>query len=592
MALKKVLFILSMVVTSLLTAQEEKQEQKGQEKQKKEKPQGDIKTPDFVKKSVKYHGNLNLSTNYYTATNIEERRPSNVIRMNYNSKLEVGRHFKMPLNIMMSSLPVHFGEFGDEKTIGDYTARDFYENPANTVQTGLYYKKLKVDLGTNSSRYSDLTMSGLPMFGAGVTWNPGVFILQANYGVSAHAIEQDLANSVAGQYRREIRSFKLGFGKVGEKHIALNFVYGMDDTSSVTKVDSSVYAQTGLVTGIDFSVPIGKKIKWKGEVAGSIFTRNQKSDKFDLSQIGSSQLEQVNNFFPFTFSTFADGAAKTSLVQNYKYWSLNLQGEYIGAGFITMGQPFMQNDRVDLTASPSVKLLKGKINWSLNGGYRVNNLSGTKSSTLNQVLLSSNLAVQFSKNLTIAGNYSNFGVNNNVVLDTLKVQNVAETFGFIPTYTWKDNAGQNTVNGSIIKNDFEDFNVVSGALSSNSSIVFSGGYNRTFTKLPLTLGLNASQFDLKSSLTELHTTNMSLVSGYSFFKKKLKLNLTTTYSLNRSDQPDSDNQLSLRLSVNYTSPFGTKLNLSTSNNEYNYAATSGLDFYRENLFNISISQKF
>lgn len=575
MTREKVLFILSLLIAVNTIAQN-----------------SDIKKPDFIKKSVKYHGNFSLSTNYYTATNFENRRPTNVIRMNYTSKLEVGRFFKMPINIMMSSLPVHFGEFGDEKSIGEYTARDFYVNPANTVQTGLYYKKVKLDLGTNSTRYSDLTMSGLPMFGAGFTWNPGKFIVQGNYGVSAHAIEQDSANSVAGQYRREIKSFKFGYGKLDKNYVAFNFVHGKDDTSSVASVDTSVYAQTGLVTGIDFLVTFSKKVKWKGEIAGSVFTRNQKSDDFNLEAVGNSQLTRFSEYFPFTYSTFADFAAKTSLMQNYKLWSLNLQGEYIGAGYITMGQPFMQNDRVDLTANPSVKLFKGKINWSVNGGYRVNNLSGIKSSTLNQVLLSTNVAVQLNRNLSVVGSYSNFGINNNVVLDTLRVQNVTQTYSVIPTYNWKDKGGQNTVNASAVMNDFQDFNVVSGALSSNTSTVYSGGYNRTFTKIPLRLGLSGSQFDLKSQGNEVHTSNTSLVTGYSFFKKSLKLNLTTTYSLNRSNQPQSDNQISLRLSARYTSPFGMSLNLSASNNEYNYAATSALDFYRENLFNISVSQKF
>lgn len=555
--------------------------------------QVEIAKPDFIKKSVRFHGSLGLSSSYYTATNITARRPGSVVRMNYNSKLEVGRYFKMPLQISMSTLPVHFGSFAQQKAFNTFTVSDFIENPVNTIRTGIEYKSFKLDLGTNSSQYSKLTMSGLPMFGAGITWNPGVLILQANYGVSAHAIERDSINFIAGQFRRIMQSVKFGLGNVNKSYFALNVVQGKDDIGSVTSIDSTVNSQQGLVVSLDFALQFSKTVKWKSELAGSLYTQDGKSTEIDASDLNIGAIDfLVENVMPLRVSTFADFALQSELMQSYKNWSLGLKGEYIGAGFRTMGQPFLQPDRLDLTVNPSMKLFKNKVNFSLNGGYRLNNLSGTKGATMNQIIAATSLTVNATKGLSLSFNYSNFGVENDQIGDTLRIKNTTQSFGFSPSYTKEGKHGSNTFGLSSSYNDFKDFNVVSGSLSSNASTVFSGNYNRSFNKYPLTLGASLSQFDMTSSLFEVHTTNASLITGYSFFKKTLRANLTSTYSINRSAAPDSDNQLTFRLSVDYTTPFKMNINLSASNNEYNYGATSGLSFYRENLIQLGITQKF
>lgn len=554
----------------------------------------DIAKPDFVKKSVRFHGSIGINGNYYTATNIDARRPANVGRFSFNSSFEVGRYFKMPLSINMSSLPVHYGSFEDHQGTGNTTVLEFLQNPVNTVGLGLHYKTFKLDFGTsNSVQYSDLTMGGLPMFGAGLSWNLGkAIVLQVNHGVAAQAIDQDTSNFVQGQYRRDITAVKFGFGNIQKSYMALNVVYGADQVGSVNSIDSSVYAESGIVASVDFNFKIGRAANWKGEIAGSIFTGDHSADEIDLSSLGIAQLDQITGYFPFKTSTFADFAAKSSISQSYKYWSLALNGEYIGAGFRTMGQPFLQADRIDLTVNPSMKLFKNKVNFSINGGYRINNLSGTKSATMNQILASSNLSITAAKGFTLNFNYSNFGVNNNAIGDTLRVRNTSQAFGFSPSYTHEGKHGSNVYSASATYNDFQDFNIVSGALNSNASMVYSASYNRTFKNNPLTIGFSGSQFDMSSTLFEVHTTNLSLPIGYSFFKKTLTTNLTSTYSINRAGGPDSDNQLSFRLTVGYNAPFGLQLNLSASNNQYNYAATSGLDFYAENLIQLGLRQKF
>lgn len=548
-----------------------------------------LEVPDFLKQRLSFEGVVGTSANFYNASGIDARRPSNVSNVFLNSKLLVGRYIQIPANINFTSLPVHYGSFETQQSFGDFSLMDFVVNPINTFNTGLYYKDLKWDIGTVSNNMSRLTMSGVPMFGTGVSFNHKKLILQTNHGISQHAIERDLDHNIIGQYKRTLQSYKLGMGNLNRSYFAFNFIKGEDDTTSITMDSLSTEAQVGVVAGFDFGFRITKNLRFSGEFASSLFTSDLTSSDIEFDH---PAVNAINKILPFKLSTFADIAFITELNQTYKKWSLGMRSEYIGAGFRTMGQPFLQADRLDLTVSPRTRLFKNKINLNLTGGYRVNNLSGTKGNTMNQFISNSSITANITDDLMLYVQYSNFGVENNVIGDSLRIRNITQTLVIAPVYTTEDNGGRNTYNLNLTLNDFEDFNAISGALNSNVSQVYSGGIYRSFYKKPLTIGFSLSSFNLNSELLTINTNNVSITTGYKFFEDKLKLNLITTYSMNKNNGSNGSSQITSRLRTSYETKDGWSFSLSASNNSFDYSASSALDFYRENLLEVGLTKSF
>lgn len=540
-------------------------------------------------KKLQFNGNLGFYGDFYsmasdTSDAIKARRPGSVGRMNLNSTLSYG-NISVPISLMYTV--GQRSAFLPQLNNGNFI--DFIRNPSNRIGIAPEYKWLRVLLGTQVPQYSELSVGDLPVFGAGVNLTPGLFRLSVFAGTSQLAIEEDSTKNIQGIYARKMYSGKIGIGKEEASHLYLIATMMEDDTTSLVKRPVGTMPRNGLLTSLDYRINIGKQIYFKGEVAGSAFTRDSRNKLIVSDQM---PINLPSSIFKIQESSRFDYAAALTLAKNGKNFGIKITGKYIGDGFVPLGYPFMQTDKLDVTINPRFNLFNDKFQLSGSVGKRINNLSGTRAATTTQTIGSADMNVQLTSGFSVSAAFSNFDFRNSITMDTLRVQMVTMSYSISPTYMYsgKKNLHVITMVGS--QNTFTDFNTISGALNDNDSRTALLTYFLSSLNTPFNVSTTLSYFDNISSIGMLTTGSANLSFGYRFFKKKLNTTAGIAYTTNTLDALNAGSQIITNLRLKYS--LNKKINLSVygSVNLFRYGTERPGVAYRENLLRLALTYKF
>ena len=505
------------------------------------------------KKPVNISGDMGVYGDFYhmnsdTLGAVAPRRPDALGRLVVNVSINI-KDFSMPISM---ALPT--GQFGvilpSVPKIPNAPYLNFKElvkNPLNRIGIAPKYKWCQVLLGSQIPHYSELSVGDLAVFGAGVNLTPGKFRLSVFSGTSQMAVQQDTTKNIQGIYARKIHSAKIGFGHEDSSHFYLIGSMMKDDTSSLKFKPTTLMPQTGILTAIDFRIKLSKKSYVKGEVAGSAFTRDMRSK--ELPSFSPSPPKDLFN--PKESSRF-DYASVLSIGRDGKNFGIKATGRYYGDGFVPMGYPFLQTDRLELTVDPRFLLFKNKIQLSGSIGIRVNNLSGIRATTTTQTIGSANLNLQVTENLSLAGSYSNFGFRNSVLNDTFRVEMVTESWSVSPSYNLQTKSSMHNFTLMYAQNVFNDFNTVTGKLNNNDASNGAFSYMLSMLKSPFSANTLISYFENNTSYGKLMTKAVNVGFGYKFFKKKLSTTAGLTYADNTLGATSSGSQIMTLLGVKYT----------------------------------------
>jgi hypothetical protein len=535
------------------------------------------------------NGNMSLSGDFYsmnadTSAAIKARRPGSVGRMVVNSTLTYG-DFSLPISLMLS--------VGQHSAIlppfGNRSFIDFIRDPSNRIGLAPRYKWIQVLLGTQVPQYSELSVGDLPVFGAGLSLTPGLFRFSCFAGTTQLAIEEDPTRNIQGIYARKMYSAKIGMGKEEATHLYFITTLMADDTTSLVKRPVNTMPRNGLLAALDYRIKIGKQVYLKGEFAGSAYTRDSRSKLVATDQM---PINLPPSIFRIQESSRFDYAGALTLAKDGKIFGIKLTGKYIGDGFMPLGYPFMQTDRLDVTINPRFNLFKDKFQLSGSFGKRINNLSGARAATTTQTIGNADMNVQITEGLSVAASFSNFDFRNSITLDTLRVQMVTMSYSLSPTYTYTGKKNMHTLSVLFSKNTFTDFNTISGALNDNDSRTVLLTYLLANLTTPFTMSATLSYFDNLSSIGMLTTESANLSLGYRFFKKKLNTTTGISYTTNKLEALSAGAQVTTNLGLKYS--LNKKINLSAfgSINLFKYGTERPGVSYRENLLRLSLTYKF
>jgi hypothetical protein len=545
-----------------------------------------------VKKVIKVTGNVGVYGDFYNMESdsldaVSPRRPGTLGRLVVNSSIEF-KDFTMPI-----SLAIPTRQFGimvpSVPQIPDAPIDNFKQlikNPLNRVGIAPKYKWAQVLLGSQIPNYSELSVGDLAIFGMGINLTPGKFRFSYFTGISQLAIEEDSTRNIAGIYARKIQTAKIGLGDEDSSHIYLIESMMTDDTSSLFQKPSDRNPQSGILSAIDFRINLGKRSFIKGEIAGSLFTRDNRSDETpDFSP------SFLTNVFTPKESSRMDYASVVSIGRDGNNFGIKLVGRYYGDGFVPMGYPFLQTDRMEATVDPRFSLFKSRFQFSGSIGKRLNNLSEIRAATTTQTIGSGNVFTQFSDKFSLALSYSNFGFRNSVINDTFRVEMVTESWSISPTFNYRTKTSTHNYTILYAQNTFNDFNIVSGALNDNDAISATLSYMISMAKSPLSASTMVSYFDNNTSYGKLLTKSINITVGYKFLDKKLKTSAGFTFSENKIDDGNPGVQGMTTLRVRYTLKRKINLAVNGSLNVFKYGDSRPGISYRENLLRSSITYK-
>ncbi len=534
-------------------------------------------TSKAVALPIKVSGGVTLSGDFYTADGIESRRPSSNFMAIARVNISLFEQFNFPF----------------EAFIG--TNQSGFRQPFNQIGISpTFFNWLTLHAGWFSTRFSDLTFGDIRMLGGGVELRPGNFRLSAIYGSTNQAVPYDVASggaAIAGaftSYSRPVVGIKLGYGDENVLFFNIQAIRITDDTTSLatpanTDFSRLVKSQENTVISTTFGFgAFDGKLRFNAEIAASAFSADTRSASLaQLATAATFQLPEIPSLlFTPRLSSQIDAAAKATLtIAPTQDFSVALGGQYVGPGFVSLGYAQLQNDVLDGTISPSLRLFNGGLSVRGTLGVRVNNLIANRTAPLQRLIASASVSIQPVQTFGIDVQYSNYGIRSTPRNDTLRIENVSQSLTVSPRLNFEAFGGVSGIFGSYSLNNVDDLNIITRQTNTNQTQT---GMLSWTLGLPSGLSLATTGFysAIAQSVARTNILNIGQTAAYSFFDGALSTSLTLGYGIVNSEitqsgmtTNSSDGQITGQASASYSigegGKFGT-LSLNVNNNNYAY----------------------
>jgi hypothetical protein len=317
-------------------------------------PQQQPALPQPQPSPIRLEGGISLSSELYSSSGIAERRPKQSYRAILSPTLVISEQIRLPFEVFYTNddrgYRQPFNQFGMSPTLWGWL----------TLHGGYF-----------SSRLSELSFGDTRLRGGGVELSPGDFRLSILYGRSQMAVDPDTANGVRGLYERTIIAAKIGVGAENASFVHLNFVRAWDDSTSLSNAPPDVAPVENVVVSLSYGFPLFvDEVRLTGETAVSAFSSDTRSP--EEGDIGGSFLQSI--FTPRQSSQF-DGATTLTLgITPSSVFGINLNGKWVGPGYVTLGYLQLPNDVLETTIAPTFRLFDARLTVRGSFGLRFNNL--------------------------------------------------------------------------------------------------------------------------------------------------------------------------------------------------------------------------
>ncbi len=511
---------------------------------------------------------MNLAGEAYSSQGIDERRPHDTFRALFAPTLVIYDQIRLPFEFYVTSedrgVRQPFNQFGVNPQLWGWL----------TLHAGYF-----------SARVSDLTFGDARMLGGGVELTPGNFRFSFLYGKIQQAVEEDTLNGFRGVYDRWAWAAKIGYGAESAFHVHLNVMRVYDDSTSLSHPLPDITPQENFAVSLQYGFPlIDHLITLSGEVATAALTSDT-----HLAEVGDFPSALKNVFTP-RVSSQVDGAATMSLaIMPASNWSLSLIGRWVGPGYVSLGYPQLPNDVVEGTIAPMVRLLQNTLTLRGSLGLRFNNLRDNRFSTTRRTIGNLGISLQPAPEWGIDFQYSNYGMQSSPRNDTLRIDNISQSFILSPRYMFNAFGAVSTAMLTYSLQAFTDFNTVTGSLSDNKTNTGIGSWILVW---PSTLTLTTTLLYTSSATQSIETVIRGVTEtvGHSFLDRKLTANLMLGYT--RVQTTGDNGQTIGRLSVAYTpSSWGT-FTLALSSSQFIYDPLFSSPSYREHTGSLMYSYSF
>jgi hypothetical protein len=270
-------------------------------------------------------------------------------------------------------------------------------------------------IGTTYPSYTPLTLSGVALTGLNFEFNPGWF-----YMAFGGFKNQKPIDNVS--YKRFMYSGRIGYGQKEKSHVYLTGVYANDDANSI-KVDTSnqlLTPNSNYVFGIEGKLNLLKdKLTIEAEAVGSMLTRDNRDADLENNSIPSF----VKNLFHPKISSQIDYSytVKTTFNNEKSNTKLSANLKMIGPGFITLGNPTLKGDKLQVEGKIDQKFLNRQVSVNASMKWQRDNLIKSRSATTSIFIPSLTVNLNFKKYPYLMLAYMPNFMSNDASDPTLKV---------------------------------------------------------------------------------------------------------------------------------------------------------------------------
>jgi hypothetical protein len=528
---------------------------------------------------ITYEG-YGLTVNPKTPSFYQPRRPWNQLRFNIAPQIKIGNNFSLPLNFNFATRPTNFaGPYAGIGALGNQNFMQFISNPMNNFSIRPKYKWAELQLGTQYLNYSELSTGDIGVFGAGFDLKPKGYIIKFFTGTSQRGINSSLSPLIPGAFKRNNWMAQIGKEKEGKYKLAFSAAKGKDLKNSVTSAPS-VNPQEGFVLSLLTDLYFKKGYYLELEGAQSLTTANCNLNP-------PPPPGGVKSFQPFIVSnpsTIQDYAATASIGKKSTNFDIGLKGKYLGAGFFTMGYPYQQPDRMDVTVNTRFNAWKDslgnfKMNVAASLGERINNMSNTGTRN-NQFIGNLNWFTQFSEKWNLNLSYNNFGFNANgsTIGGIPSIKNVSNVIGVNPSYTWRNTKMSNMLSLNYSYSKYDETTTLGSTVTTTNNNTHTAllMYVPTFFTKKIRPDFSVMYFLNQVPAFKMQLLTISCGLGAPLAKDKINLQGQVQYTLGKFGGATSNNNLIGSLTIDYA--ITKKLNWNTflSTNYFKYGNELGV----------------
>jgi hypothetical protein len=490
---------------------------------------------------VTYEG-YGLSRSPSGWTGYQPRKPWNQVRFNFTPTFKFGKNFSLPFNFNFAAIPTNFA--GPYAGIKKPSFAQFITNPMNSFGINPKYKWAELQLGTQYLKYSDLSTGDIGVFGYGFDLRPKTFRFKFFTGISQQGINYVAGPPVTtGAYQRKNWMAQIGIEKEDSYLFAINIAKGKDLPSSALPAPLTIRPQEGVVLSLVTDMYLSKGFYFKAEGAQSTFTK-------DVATPLSLALKSMKPFIEAHTSTLTDYAGQLAVGKKGKNLDLGVMVKYLGAGFQTIGYPFLQSDKLDYTLNTRINAWKNKMNIVASLGQRVNNVSNTALKA-KQFIGNLNWFTQFSDKFSLNVNYNNFGFQAASGMNPFGIKNVSNDLGINPTFTFTGKKIIHLLSMSYNYSKYNERDVMTGLTTSNNTHTALLTYVPTYLEKEISPDFSILYFynDVPGAKITLATLSAAL--SMQAAKKKMRLRGQLQYTLGKLNSFSNSNNLIASCNIDY-----------------------------------------
>jgi len=375
-------------------------------------------------------GGVTMGSELYAVNGIAARRPGATWQLAMAPELSFFGQFQVGVTVLLSS--------------------DGSQLRQNMSQLGINprFGWATLHLGDFTRNYSSYTLEGTQLRGAGLDLAPGIFHFSVQGGVSQRTVEPGPAGTPGLAYKRHLYAASLGVGREGADFLNLTLVKAKDDASSLsaaladtTLLDTIPVAlrprvetrpQENLVLGSDGQVRLARdRVTIKGEAAFALITRDLDSPAAKAGAVPVAGA--LDGLMPLQLSTSGDYAWHLESDANLGLASVQAGYEYVGAGYTSLGLPYLINDKRAYDLGGSLRLLQSHLVLLGQYQHQNDNLLGQKAATTDRDALVGSATLLLGRRVSTSITAMSNVLSNDATVDTFIVN--SHTFALATSMT-------------------------------------------------------------------------------------------------------------------------------------------------------------
>lgn len=496
-------------------------------------------------------GSIIISANTYTASGIGNRRAPASLQSTANINFSLFG-FRSGLNMLYS------------------TDQSGLRQNLNNLNFNAQWKWITIQAGDVSPSLSKYGISGTTIRGGHLKITPGKWHAEFSGGRSKRAVQDNSSQSGFREaaFKRWAIAGKIGYEGDSDNHFYLSTHYEVDKTESLDN-PMGITPKENLTLTPDLKLSFfDNKVSLESQVTFSSFTRDLNSTKIPLTDTGVPDF--LSNLMQPHLSSRVNYAGQATANLRLNSFGVQVGYERIQPGFISLGTGEIEDDKQNITISPSARFFNSKLSVQGNLTLGRDNLLNNRIQTRRNTGINANVQVQATNKITISGSYNlllhSFTANSGALTSPQTAppdqKQISHTAMLQPSITFQDGGTTHTISLSAsyftfnLNFDEDGPSVPMGSTSDTYSN--SVTYNLTFSN-GLALNSMANVLVNNSSNAESLTLGGNFGGSYTMLERKLSLSLnggfnqnrnTTTFS-NASNLQMKAQQFTLNLTGNY-----------------------------------------